>query len=172
MKNVFFFFLVSSLILSVLSCSDRPGTDMAYTDFFNINSADNTLDWHYYRSDPINVRWEEFLGDKSIEDISQITPSFARISNTDGIPFDFISEAIIEVYPDEDLSADPFLEIAYRNGIPFNTGNTLEIPPSLPDFKEEFADGEFIYRIGLRYREFPPATFRVVLDFGFYAEDK
>jgi hypothetical protein len=171
MKNVFFFFLVCSLIFSVLSCKDRPGTDMAYTDFFEIRSGDNTLDRHYYVSSPINARWSDFLGDKLPEDINRITPSFARISNTDGIPFDFISEIIIEVFPNQDLSVDPFLEIAFRDGIPFNTGTTLELPPSLPDFKEEFADGEFVYQIGLRYREFPPATFRVVLDFGFYAED-
>ena len=163
--------MVSGLILSVLSCNDRPGTDMAYTDFFEISSGANTIERHYYVSNPINVRWSQFLGDKLPEDISRITPSFARITNTDGIPFDFISEVIIEVFPDQDLDANPILEIAFRDGIPFNTGTTLELPPSLPDFKDELADGEFVYQIGLRYREFPPATFRVVLDFGFYAED-
>lgn len=108
MKNLFFLFLIGSMIFSSLSCNDRAGIDMAYTDFFEIRSGDNTLDRHYYVSEPINARWTEFLGNKLPEDISRITPSFARISNTDGIPFDFISEVIIEVFPDEDLSADPF----------------------------------------------------------------
>ena len=116
----------------------------------------------------MNANWSEFLGTLEADDISQITPSFARITNTEGIPMDFISEIIIQIYPNQDLSVTPW-EMAFREDIPFNAGTSIEIIPGLANFKDEMIDDQFIYRIGLRYRNFPPTTFRVVLDFGFKA---
>lgn len=167
MKYLLNIVLLGLIILTVPSCRDSRGIDMIYTDFFEIQSGANTIETHYFQS-PMNVNWSEFLGNSQPEDIAQITPSFARITNTDGISMDFISEIIIEVFPNQDTSATPW-EMAYRENIPFNAGTTIEIIPGLANFKDEMADGQFIYRIGLRYRNFPPVSFRVVLDFGFRA---
>ena len=167
MKYLFNVLLLGLIVLTIPSCRDSRGIDMIYTDFFDIQSGANTIERHYFQNF-VTANWSEFLGNLEAEDISQITPSFARITNTEGIPMDFITEIIIQIYPNQDTSVTPW-EMAYRTDIPFNTGTTIEIIPGLANFKDEMVDDQFIYRIGLRYRNFPPATFRVVLDFGFKA---
>lgn len=144
---------------------------MAYTDFFNIQSGANTIETHYYESQVISANWETFLGDYELGDIESIRPSFARIRNNDGVSLDFIDRIVIEIYPNQDLSITPW-EMAYRDNIPFNTGVEIEIIPGLADFKDEMEDDQFIYRIGLRYRNFPPFNVPIILDFGFTAELK
>lgn len=144
---------------------------MIYTDFFNIQSGANTFDTHYFQSELKSANWSDFLGDTKPEDISNIQPSFAKLSNTNGIPMGFISDVVIEIYPNQDTSLSPW-EMAHRSNIPINTGTTLNIIPGLVNFKDELSDDRFIYRVGLRYRAFPPASFRVVLDFGFKAQVK
>jgi len=167
MKHCLFFLLIG-LILSVSSCKDPDGIDMIYTDFFQIQSGANTIETHYFQSGLLSSNWENFLGDLQLEDIENIRPSFARMYNNEGVELDFISRVVIEIYPDEDTTPTPW-EMAFREDIPFNTGTQLEIIPGQADFKDELADGQFIYRIGLRYRQFPPTNVNVILDFGFLA---
>lgn len=141
---------------------------MIYTDFFQIQSGANTIETHYFESGILNSNWSNFLGDLQPSEIEKIIPSFARIYNNDGVELDFISQVIVQIYPDEDTSVTPW-EMAFREDIPFNTGTELEIIPGLADFKDELSDGQFIYRIGLRYRQFPPTNVNVIFDFGFLA---
>ncbi len=169
MRKVSILMVIATMVLTLNSCRDgNRGIDMIYTDFFEIQSGANTIETHYFQSELRSANWSTFLGELEPEQISKIQPSFARLTNTQGIPFDFIDQVVIEIYPDENLTVTPW-EFAFRNNIPFNEGTTLEIIPGLADFKDELSDDQFIYRIGLRYRDFPPITFPVVLDFGFTA---
>ncbi len=171
MKKITFLLIASVFLLTQFSCkNDKDGIDLIYTREFNILAGSNTWDTHFYEI-PVDVNWSQFLGTLTVDDIDRINPSFATLHNNDGINLDFIREASIEIYPDENTTLTP-IEMCYRENIPFNTGNTLNLIPGIADFKDELADGKYIFRIGLDYREFPPATFRVVLDFGFRAIPK
>ncbi len=170
MKRIIFLFILSCSIL-FNSCRDAGnGIDMIYTRDFNIQVGSNTFDT-YYTEFLVDANWANFLGTLTEEDIDRITPSFARLTNNDGIKLDFIRRATIQIFPNEDTTLTP-LEMCFREDVPLNNGTTLELIPGIANFKEELTDDEFIFRIGLNFREFPPQTFRVVLDMGFQAFPK
>jgi hypothetical protein len=160
--------LLTFTVLGGFSCKDgNLGYDMIYTEFFNIQAGANPWQTHYFEN-TVAVRWEDYLGNLTPEDINRIEPRFAEITNNQGLRFNFIDRAVLEIYPDEDTSLAPW-EMAFRENVPDNTGTTLQLIPTLTPFKDELTDGQFVYRIGLRYKQVPPETFQVRLDFGFRA---
>ncbi len=172
MRKLVISILAIIVVLCTNSCKDRNGIDMVYTREFNIEFGANTWDTHYHGGDFIvNTNWSEFLGEMTADDINEILPAFATLTNTEGINMDFIRRAVIEIFPNGDTSLTP-IEMCFREDIPLNTGTTLQLISGIYNFKDELTDGKFTFRIGLNYRDFPPQTFRVVLDMGFQAFPK
>ncbi len=154
-------------ILSLVSCrtDDAPGIDMIYFEEFRMQAGLNPFVTHFYEF-TIPTRVDFFL-DNDVERVDRITNSFARLTNTEGASYDFVESVIVNIIDTETGNA---FEAAFREDIPFDTGNTLDLIPSLVDFKDYLTGDLFTLQIRIRLRASTPFSIeRNRLDFGFKA---
>ena len=101
------------------------------------------------------------------EDWSRVTPARASlIINEPGLDWSFAQEVTLNAYSMSD--PDVQREIFYRDQIPLNIGNRLDMIPADFDAREILSDDEFGVRLQLRrFNNAPPQSFNVVLQWSF-----
>lgn len=165
MKNKILFLFFG--ILAMMSCKtdDGPGIDMLYFEDFSMQAGLNPFVTHFYEF-VLPTQGDFFLGNER-ENVDRITNSFARLTNNEGAPYDFVEAITLNVI---DRNTGAIYEAAFREEIPFDTGSTLNLIPSLTDFKELLSGNEFDLQLRIRLRASPPFSIdRNRLDFGFRA---
>lgn len=135
-------------VLSLLSCNkDRdlgPGFDMVYQHDFTIPAGIGAFEVHHFYIKDIPTRYQQLLTQQGKSD-ADITDIITASASLDGIfgdaDFGLVEQASLRVYD----SADPtdYVEIAYRQPVPPDLGNTLGLVPSLADAKRFMTSTRF-----------------------------
>ncbi len=141
-------YLILLVGMSFLSCGDdERGIEMIYTNDFFISAAQNPFETLFIET-TLATQADFFLGmDK--EEIKNIHLTYGRLSNVEGVNYDFIQEVSISV--DSEI-----YEVGYRNDIRDNQGTTLELISNLTDVKPFMVEDDFrlIVRIRFKYAPF------------------
>ena len=131
------------ICLWLFSCTkDRengPGFDLVYQQDFVIPPGIGAFAVHHFYLKNIPTRFEELLkqNGKTLEDIESVLTERATLAGVFGdADYDFIEQASVRVYYESDLK--DFIEVAYRQPVPLDPGNTLPLIPSLANSKRFF----------------------------------
>jgi hypothetical protein len=137
MKRILFFLLGS---LSLLSCNkndeDLPGFDMDYQAEFNVPPGIGVFEVHHFQLSNLQTRYDKLLeiNQRSDADIKSIITQTAAIGGIFGdADLDFVEQVSLRVYDMTDPTN--YLEIAYRQPVPLDPGNALDLIPSLANSK-------------------------------------
>lgn len=136
------FSIVGLCLLTLLSCrkeEEIPGFDLFYQRDFSMPAGMGIFDVHHFFIRNIPTQIEEQLTRNNLTqaDITKVLTTKASLDGVFGdANFDFIEQVSVRVF-DEDNPAN-FLEIAYRQPVPLQPGNTLPLIPSLADSKKFF----------------------------------
>lgn len=138
------------VLLSILgiSCHKEeslgPGFDMVFQRNFSIPPGIGIFDVHHFQLKNIPTDWEKYLSlhGKTAEDIASVLTAQATLGGVYGdadlSPIDRIS---VRIY--EESEPNDYVEIAYRDPAPLDTGNLLPLIPSLADSKRFFVNPRF-----------------------------
>ena len=173
MKNIIFLFL-----LPILFCAcgdDGPGFDMSYRQDFEIPAGLNTFDTFgfVFRDIPVNKNAFFAANDVTEADITSITPREARLSiNFGDEDLFFVREVVVEILTKEvDNEGNPrWKEIYFRENVPLNTGQSIQLLPSLPQVTEELTSDEFTVRVEMLFRDITPTFIDSRLEMVFLAQ--
>ncbi len=145
---------------------------------FDIPAGLNTLDSHFFilRSIPTNKNF--FFGSNDEASIVEITPSFARIVGLQGnlADYGFINEIVVRICQDNDVNPTNVVdkcrrEIFFREGIPLNVGNRVDLLPNSNNLKAELTEETFTVVLVLRrLRDFSPINIPSRLEMQFQAK--
>lgn len=147
MKSKFFFLLFFAAIAG-LSCNksddQAPGFDMVYLQDFTIPPGIGAFEVHHFQIENIPSRYQQYLDQHGKTD-SQITGIITAQATLGGIfgdaNLDFIDQVSLRVYDESDPT--DWVEIAYRQPVPLDPGNTLPLIPTLADAKRFFKNSRF-----------------------------
>lgn len=173
MKRLIFLFLV--LILG-FRCTPDDNLELAFRmEYPNLNfeipAGLNTIESHFFLISDIPTSKDFFFGDFANEDIKTIIPSFARLTALDGssIDYDFLFEVSIRIcQPEQEINC--VREIFFRDRIPNNIGNRLDLIPNDNNLKEILIEDDFTIEVVLVRLVNPSPNFiRTRLELGFEA---
>lgn len=121
-----------------------PGYDMVFQRQFDIPAGISPFDVHHFQLKNIPTNWDDYLAEhsKTTADIKGVITSEASIGGIYGdADLSAIEKVSVRIYDE----ADPtdYLEIAYRDPAPFDSGNILKLIPSLADSKRFFTGARF-----------------------------
>lgn len=138
MKKLIYGILLLS-VFSMFSCRKddlAPGFDMTYHQEFTIPAGINVFQVHHFYLKDIPTRYQQYLGQhgKTDADVADMITATAALNGTFGdANLNFVDQVSLRVY-NEANPAD-FIEIAYRQPVPLEPGNSLPLIPSLADYK-------------------------------------
>lgn len=145
---------------------------------FDIPAGLNTLDSHFFilRSIPTNKNF--FFGNNDEASIVEITPSFARIVGLQSnlADYGFINEIVVRICQDNEVNQTNVVEkcrreIFFREGIPLNVGNRVDLLPNSNNLKAELTEETFTVVLVLRrLRDFSPINIPSRLEMQFQAK--
>ena len=159
MKNIIFLFLLPILFYS---CGDNlVGLDMSYRQNFEIPAGLNTFDTFgfVFQDIPTNKNTFFAANDVTEADITSITPREARLSvNFGDEDLYFVREIVVEILTEEvNSEGNPrWKEIYFRENVPINTGQSIQLLPSLPEVTEELTSDQFSVRVEMLFRDITP----------------
>lgn len=163
------------LLLTVLSCSSckEPELDvLAEIPFrveFEIPAGINVFEDHFFPFEGLQNTYDNVLAARGVDPsrVQRINPATARLVVLfENKPLAFIRE--LSVY----LSSDQVgreSEAYWTPEIPFNTGDQLNIPGTLIDASDFFAEDLINLEVRLDTREVPSSFLQVRLDMTFNA---
>lgn len=128
--------------MTFLSCKDKeeiPGFDLFYQRDFSMPAGMGIFDVHHFYIRNIPTQMEEKLAQNNLTqaDVSKVLTTKASLDGVFGdANFDFIEQVSVRVFDEDD--PNKFLEIAYRQPVPLEPGNSLPLIPSLADSKKFF----------------------------------
>lgn len=140
--------LLSAMVIAGFSCNKdegvAPGFDMAYQREFTIPAGIGVFDVHHFQLKNIPSNWEQYLNQhgKSAADIHGVVSAQASIGGVFGdVDLSVIDRISLRVY--DEANPNDYLEIAYRDPAPLETGNVLALIPSLADAQRFFSNPRF-----------------------------
>ena len=147
-KLAYYSICISFLAFFGLSCNKddgvAPGFDMMFQREFSIPAGIGVFDVHHFQLKNIPSNWEQYLGQhgKTTEDITGVITSIASVGGVFGdADLSVIDRIFFRIY--DESNPNDYLEIAYRDPSPLNSGNILPLIPSLADSKRFFTNPRF-----------------------------
>ena len=142
-------FALACATLSFFSCkkdnNTGPGFDMVYTHEFSIPAGIGGFAVHHFYIKDLPSRYEQLLTEhnKTDADITEILTTAASLEGVfgDATYGVFIDKMSVRAYNVNDPT--DYIEIAYREPVPADTGNALGLIPSLADSKRFFKNSRF-----------------------------
>lgn len=141
-------FLFSLMAFAGFSCNKddgvAPGFDMVYQREFSIPVGIGVFDVHHFQLKNIPSNWEQYLiqHGKSASDIKGVVSAEASIGGVFGdVDLSVIDRISVRVY--DEANPNDYVEIAYRDPAPLDTGNVLALIPSLADAQRFFSNPRF-----------------------------
>jgi hypothetical protein len=139
--------LLALVVLALAACKKDdvgPGFDMDYQGDFIIPPGIGVFEVHHFQLNNIPTRYEQLLDLNNLTDtdIKGIVTQSAAITGIFGdADLDFVDQVSLRVY---DLS-DPtdYLEMAYRQPVPLDLGNALDLIPSQANGKRFMTGNRF-----------------------------
>lgn len=144
---------------------------------FEIPAGLNPFESHYFIQSDIATNKDFFFDNFTDEDITEISPFFARLTSLEGISinYGFLEEVSVricteEVYNQSEVIEKCTREIFYREDIPLNSRNELDLIPNGLNVKELLTRDNFGVVVVLRrLRDFPPTSINTRLEMSFQA---
>lgn len=127
------------LVISSVSCrkeDQAPGFDMIYQEEFTIPAGIGVFQVHHFYLKNIQTRYEQYLTQhgKTNADITGIITAQAVLNGIFGdANLNFVDQVSLRVY--DEANPSDYIEMAYRQPVPLEPGNSLPLIPSLADFK-------------------------------------
>ena len=121
-----------------------PGFDMVFQREFSLPAGIGIFDVHHFQLKNIPSNWEQYLDqhNRTAEEISGVITAEASIGGIFGdADLGLVEKISIRIFNDAD--PNDYVEIAYRDPAPFDSGNVLQLIPSLADSKRFFLDPRF-----------------------------
>lgn len=148
MNKLVCYLLFFVLIIGGLSCRKddgvAPGFDMIFQRDFSIPAGIGVFDVHHFQLKNIPSNWQQYLDQhgKTAEDITGVITSEASLGGVFGdADLSVIDKISFRIY--DDSNPNDYVEIAYRDPAPLDTGNLLPLIPSLADSKRFFSNPRF-----------------------------
>ena len=168
MKKILFF---SCLSILFFSCGDNsPSLNMNYQQDFEIPAGLNTFDTHVFTLNNIPTNKDAFFSANGIEetDITEIAPVEGELRVSFGQEeLFFVREVVVEIFTTDNPTGK---EIYFREQVPFNTGQSILLIPSLPKVTDILTEDRFSVRVELLLRDIPPSFTEARLNMVFRAE--
>jgi len=166
------YILLFFLTIHLLGCNKDPDSlfDMPYELNFEVAAGLNTFEAHYFDISGIRTNAEDLLNANNVQDtdITAVQPKTARLLSTFAdVDLDFIREISIRVFEDD---PDAFHEIFFRDNVPLNSEDFIDLIPALPDVKEFLLDDGYNISIRMEFRLPPPTFVTMRLDYDFFAQ--
>lgn len=125
-------------VLTSLSCNKTeelgPGFDMQFQQDFTIPPGINVFAVHHFYLKSLPTYFQDLLDryNVKLEDVARIRTTKAVLSGVySDADYAFVDQASVRAYNIDDLNDN--LELAYRQPVPLDPGNTLPLVPSLAD---------------------------------------
>ena len=151
MKNKIFLFLLSVVVLGASCKKDDdqvPGFDMLYQQDFTIPAGIGGFDVHHFQITNIPTRYQQSLDQqgKTDADITGILTAQAIVGGIFGdADLSFVEQVSLRVF--DESNPNDYVEIAYRQPVPLDPGNTLPLIPSLADTKRFFKNSRVSFDV-------------------------
>jgi hypothetical protein len=163
-------------LLCTLACnkdSVGPGVDLLYRRDFEIQTGIGPFVVHHYYLNNISSTYlqtitNQSLTDTDIKSVTNTTGEFTAIFGDARL--DFITRISVRISPVG--KPDEYIEVAYRDPAPLNSGTTLGLVPSLADVRSIMREDRFNVDIALETRQITTENIPVRLDLKFRAEYK
>ncbi len=146
------------LALVGLSCHKddglAPGFDMVFQREFTIPVGIGQLDVHHFQLKNIPSNWQQSLDlhGKTAEEITGVITAQASIGGVYGdVDLSVVEKIFFRIY--EESNPNDYVEIAYREPAPLNSGNILPLIPSLADSKRFFTNPRFSVDVVIYLRQ-------------------
>jgi hypothetical protein len=145
--NKILFWSLLLLIISSISCrkeDQAPGFDMIYQEEFTIPAGIGVFQVHHFYLKNISTRYEQYLTQhgKTNADITGIITAQAVLNGLFGdANLNFVDQVSLRVY--DEANPSDYIEMAYRQPVPLEPGNSLPLIPSLADFKRLMTGSRF-----------------------------
>jgi len=168
MKKILFFLCLPLLFFA---CGDNsPSLNMTYQQDFEIPAGLNTFDTHVFTLNNIPTNKIAFFTGNGIEetDITEIAPVEGELRVSFGQEdLFFVREVVVEIFTTDNPTGK---EIYFREQVPFDTGQSILLIPSLPKVTDILTEDRFSVRIELLFRAIPPSFIEARLNMVFRAE--
>ncbi len=165
---------IFSVILAITLCSgckNEPDVlfEMAYEREFSIPAGLNTIDTHYFYIRDVSIGSYLSANNVTPADLIAINPGSARLSTKfSGLTdYSFIRDVSVGIYTDDESNAR---EIFWRPTVPLNTGEDLDILPTLIDVKGIFENTKFNIYVKLNLQASPQQSVETRFKFSFLAK--
>ncbi len=117
---------------------------MLYQANFSIPAGIGVFDVHHFQLKNIQTRYQQLLeqNQKQDSDIVGILTAESVLTGVFGdVNLDFIDQVSVRVYNESD--PNDYIEVAYRQPVPLDPGNTLGLIPSLANSKRFLTGSRF-----------------------------
>lgn len=121
-----------------------PAFDMRYQHDFTIPAGIGPLVAHHFYIKDIPTRYQQLLTQNGRQDadVVKIIPSAGSLDGIFGdADFSIVEKASLRVYEGSDPT--DYVEVGYREPVPFNVGNSLGLIPTLSDAQRVMKGSRF-----------------------------
>ncbi|NJN34468.1 MAG: hypothetical protein HC817_09670 [Saprospiraceae bacterium] len=148
------------------------GFDMSYRRQFNIDIGLNTFLSHNFKFNDILPDTAAFfqLNNSNSSQVTRIEPramSFRALFSSNAVPYSFINR--LEVFISDPSRPNlPEQVIFYRDDVPLNAGNQIDLVPNNVDVRPYIFEGKkFSIRVNIQLRETPQRSIETQWDASF-----
>lgn len=148
MKSIVISSFLLVLAFAGVSCNKEDdlaqGYDLVFQRDFSIPAGIGIFDVHHFQLKNIPSNWEQYLTqhNKKNEDISKVITAEASVGGVFGdVDMSVVDRISLRVY--DESNPNDYVEIAYRDPAPLDSGNQLAMIPSLADSKRFFENSRF-----------------------------
>jgi hypothetical protein len=174
MKQIRNYGIALALLFTLGNCKKETEAtfvfDMVYQASFTIQPGLGIDVVHHFYLKNISSRYMTYLSqyNKTDANILKIVPAQLVLNGTFGdANFDFIDQATLRIY--DEANPNDFVEIAYRNPVPIDPGNSLALIPNAPNIKKYLTGSRFSIDLALRMRNITSAETMTRIDLLFKA---
>ncbi len=166
----FFPFILAIFVLSGCRKNDpEVRFEMAYERELTIPAGLNVFETHYFYLRNVNLGSYLSSNNVTASELIAINPGSARMSTIfSGLSnYSFIRDVSVMIYTDDESNAR---EVFWRPNVPLNTGEDLDIIPTLIDAKQFFENTRFNIIVKLNLQAVPQQTVETRFRFSFLAK--
>jgi hypothetical protein len=170
MYRYLFFSLLALLTITCKKDNTGPAVDMIYRRDFEIQAGLNPLVSHHFYLNNNASKYLPSIQAANIQDSSviQVTNATGELSAIFGdAKLDFISRISVRIF--EEGKPNQYIEVAYRDPAPINSGATLGLIPTLANVKNIMRKDRFGIDIVIETRAITTETIPARIDLKFKA---